>query len=302
MWRLKTSLNTNYYYIHIFLGFVQPLDGWKTRRVIGQRFNEELLGLDVVRCDEKERNDWTFWTRLEVSTTAGLAVSSSGFNCMASAECTSVRWDSGTTIREKEKKKSKRTRGEAEREMTYCRIFDTNTLGYSFFFSSRLHFKNPIKTTPVAGKENGPWELAWPKRLVVCTVFIQTRKKERRRRYARTTYVCLMGSELVHLRAPLFPFFYSPPLLLIWRQSKAIRYWSDGGVVVVVVIEAPALKNKKNRKRMRERGCVSFARLYCKEKKLIINLFFFFFFSIQPTPPALNSRKQPTGWKEKTSR
>lgn len=152
----------------------------------------------------------------------------------------------------RKKKKSKRTRGEAEREMTYCRIFDTNTLGYSFFFSSRLHFKNPIKTTPVAGKENGPWELAWPKRLVVCTVFIQTRKKERRRRYARTTYVCLMGSELVHLRAPLFPFFYSPPLLLIWRQSKAIRYWSDGGVVVVV-IEAPALKNKKNRKRMRER-------------------------------------------------
>lgn len=257
MWRLKTSLNTNYYYVHIFLGLVQPLDGWKTRRVIGldhQRFNEELLGLDVVRCDEKERNDWTFWTRLEVSTTAGLAVSSSGFNCMASAECTSVRWDSGTTtIREKEKKKVNGPK-EAEREMTYCRIFDTNTLGYSFFFSSRLHFKNPIKTTPVAGKENGPWELAWPKRLVVCTVFIQTRKKERRRRYARTTYVCLMGSELVHLRAPLFPFFYSPPLLLIWRQSKAIRYWSDGGVVVIV---APALKNKKigsewERERVRE--------------------------------------------------
>ena len=89
--------------------------------------------------------------------------------------------------------------------------------------------------------------------------------------------------------------FYSPPLLLIWRQSKAIRYWSDGGVVVIV---APALKIGSEW----ERGCVSFARLYnVGERKrrnsaLIINLFFFF--SIQPTPSALNSRKQPTGWKK----
>ena len=49
------------------------------------------------------------------------------------------------------------------------------------------------------------------KKARLCCVY--TEKKERRRRYART-YVCLMGSELVHLRAPL-SFFYSPPLLLI---------------------------------------------------------------------------------------
>ena len=138
------------------------------------------------------------------------------------------------------------------------------------------------------------------KKARLCCVY--TEKKERRRRYART-YVCLMGSELVHLRAPL-SFFYSPPLLLIWRQSKAIRYWSDGGVVVIV---APALKIKKKIGSEWERGCVSFARLYTvgerkrRNSALIINLFFFF--SIQPTPSALNSRKQPTGWKKtKTSR
>lgn len=134
---------------------------------------------------------------MEVSTTAGLQCRRPALIAWAPDEQTPP---DETSSQRKKVRTIKNGQG-AEREMTYCRIFDTNTLGYSslFFFSSFSFLSAHLFTSRTQSRQpqwhqGRPWELAWAggRRLLV-HIYIGARRSVR-------TYVCLMGSELVHLR------------------------------------------------------------------------------------------------------
>lgn len=117
--------------------------------------------------------------------------------------------------------------------MTYCRIFDTNTLGYSslFFFSSFSFLSAHLFTSRTQSRQpqwhqGRPWELAWAgERRLLVHIYIGARRSVR-------TYVCLMGSELVHLQLHRPSLFQQSPLLadMKAKQSNQILIgWNSSG-------------------------------------------------------------------------